>query len=56
MHLTLERLEAPENREVWWSEGRWVKTSFWRQVRRNGMRTCQRADQLKGNDWTVKKI
>jgi hypothetical protein len=31
------------------------RTSFWRQVRRNEMRNCKKADLEKDNDWNGKK-
>jgi hypothetical protein len=33
-----------------------VGTSSWRQERRNRVRNCQRTEQERDNDWTVKKF
>jgi len=55
MLLTLERLEAPESRKVWWSGG-WESEHVFLETerRRNGMRNCWRTDQVGDNDWTIK--
>jgi hypothetical protein len=55
MHPTLERLEAPENREVWWNGVVKVGTSSSRQGSRNGMRNSKRAEREGGNDCTIKR-
>jgi hypothetical protein len=57
MHLTLKRLEFPENGEVWWFGG-WeggdiLVETVW--GRRYGMWNSQRVDQEGAKIWSVKK-
>lgn len=54
MHLTLKRLEVPGNGESWW--GGVVGGDILLEMRRNGMRNCQRVDWKGDDDWIVKKI
>jgi hypothetical protein len=56
-YLTLKRLEAPENGEVWWGGGCKVGTSSWRHGGRRGYRTwnSQRVEWDGDKIWTVKK-
>ena len=54
MHLTLKRLEAPGNLEVWWGGG--MGASTWRQDQvgmRCGMWNRQRVDSG-GREWNMK--
>jgi hypothetical protein len=55
MYPTLERLETPGRRKVWWSAGG-VETSSWRQGRKSRVRNSQRSDLEGDNDWTEKNI
>jgi hypothetical protein len=52
MCLTLERLEAPGNREPCW--GRIQNIFLETAGRRNGMRNCGRRDLEGDKGWTVK--
>jgi hypothetical protein len=62
MHLTLEKLAAPGNEEVWWGWGWGVGgvgvgggDILLEMGRRNGIRICQRVDWEGDNDWAIKK-
>jgi hypothetical protein len=50
MHLTLERLKAPQSGEVW----RGGMETSWRQGRRNGIRNYGRVDRERDNDCNVR--
>ena len=51
MCLTLERLEAPGNREPCW--GRIQNIFLETAGRRNGMKNCVRGTRRGNNDWNV---
>jgi hypothetical protein len=57
MYLILgKRLEEPGSREAWRvRECRW-EHPFGNRGKRNGIRSCRRADQKGDNDWALKKI
>jgi hypothetical protein len=54
MHLTLERLGAPGNGEVWWGRGGDIVLET-RDGGRYGIRNCQRVDREGNKHWIVKK-
>jgi hypothetical protein len=55
MHLTLTRLEAPGNLEVWWGRGGDILVEVGGMGRRYGMWNSWRVDWEGNKIWSVKK-